>query len=808
MTNTQVAAQGAQVNQTFHDWSQAGFGTELLPIIPPGAPLTVGTSLDPSDIGKVPGKLHGKRWSGFAGWANHRATLNDHNAWTLWQSRSGAGIGLQSRKFPGVDIDVTDQALSDAILLAADLKLGDAPERVGRAPKRLLVYRIADGEVIRKKRVDFTAPDGSAHAVEVLGAGQQYIVEGTHPGTGRPYAWTSGRTPETIGAANLTTVTAAQVDAFLDEVENLVTAAGGTVAKRSGGTGTALVAVSAPPQAGLLGNPASIADALAAMGNELSYPDWIEMCAAIKAALGGAEALYPIFEDWCLLYPQNTPAVARAKWDSLKPPYSIGASYVFDKARVAGWAGYGAAYGLVDESGTSGAGSGALPPSGSAQPSAPLDLTHDGMALAFANANKDTLRFDHSAARWYRWGGSIWVRDERKLTFNAVRRMCRAAAAQGKKSDGFTLKSGGFMETVERLARSDSRLSITADQWDADPWVAGTPDGLLDLKTCKLLPSDPSRLISKMLGAVPDMSATPYCPVWENFLDDVTGGSADFKRGLQQIAGYALTGDTRAQLLFFVYGEGGTGKSTFLRTIASALGTYARAANMTTFTARKHDMHLSELAALAGARLVTASETESGRKWAEAKIKELTGGDPITANFMRQDPFTFKPVFKLIMAGNHAPALDNVDSAMKRRLWVVPFDRRPSVVDTHLDAKLEAELPGILGWMLAGLADYLANGFVMPQAVKTATDSYFNDEDVIGSWLTDRCDKDPTARTSTADLHASYTSYCSAQGKIGHSAQALKVELLRRGLLDATFWVTIDGKSVQRRGVEGLALKP
>jgi hypothetical protein len=336
---------------TFHDWNNAGFGVDLLPIIPPGASLTVGTTLDPSDVGKVPGKLHGKRWSGFASWFGHVAGPADMAAWTLWQSKSGAGVGLQSRSFPGVDIDVTDQSLSDAIAVLADLKLGDAPERVGRAPKRLLVYRIADGEVIRKKRVDFTAPDGSAHAVEILGAGQQYVVEGMHPGTGRPYAWTSGRTPETIGAANLTTVTAAQVDAFLDEVENLVAASGGTVINRSGGTGTALVAVSAPPPSALKGDPALIEEALGVLGNDFDYQEWIKLCAAVKAALGADEANYPIFEAWCLLHPQNTPAVARAKWDSLKPPYHVGADFIYRKATDAGWAGIGAALGFepVDE---------------------------------------------------------------------------------------------------------------------------------------------------------------------------------------------------------------------------------------------------------------------------------------------------------------------------------------------------------------------------------------------------------------------------------------------------------------------------
>ena len=145
-------------------------------------------------------------------------------------------------------------------------------------------------------------------------------------------------------------------------------------------------------------------------------------------------------------------------------------------------------------------------------------------------------------------------------------------------------------------------------------------------------------------------------------------------RFLQQIVGYCLTGDTREHALFFIYGPGGNGKSVFLNTVSAIIGDYATTAAMDTFVASKSDRHPTDLAGLRGARLVAASETEEGRAWAEAKIKAITGGDPISARFMRQDFFTYRPQFKLVIVGNHKPVLKNVDDAAERRFNIIPFD--------------------------------------------------------------------------------------------------------------------------------------
>src|SRR5262249_40615227 len=153
-----------------------------------------------------------------------------------------------------------------------------------------------------------------------------------------------------------------------------------------------------------------------------------------------------------------------------------------------------------------------------------------------------------------------------------------------------------------------------------------------------------------------------------------------------------------------------------------------------TFTASKNDRHPTDLAKLRGARLVTSSETEQGRAWAESRLKAMTGADRISARFMRQDFFEFDPHFKLTIIGNHQPVLQNVDEAMRRRINMIPFTRKPAVIDRDLETKLMAEAPGILQWMIDGCLDWQANGLVRPDVVKVATDNYFADQDTFGQW--------------------------------------------------------------------------
>ena len=218
--------------------------------------------------------------------------------------------------------------------------------------------------------------------------------------------------------------------------------------------------------------------------------------------------------------------------------------------------------------------------------------------------------------------------------------------------------------------------------------------------------------------------------------------------------------------------------------MAGILGDYHKAAPIETFTATNGDRHPTDLAGLRGARLVTATETEEGRRWAESRIKQLTGGDTVSARFMRQDFFEYRPTFKLFIAGNHKPSLRSVDEAIRRRFHLIPFAVTipPEERDGELTEKLQAEWPGILAWMIAGALEWQAGGLRPPQAVRDATDDYLAAEDAMGAWIDDKCDRDPNAWVSSSDLFASWTAWATAAGEPVGSQKRFSQTLETRGL--------------------------
>ena len=290
------------------------------------------------------------------------------------------------------------------------------------------------------------------------------------------------------------------------------------------------------------------------------------------------------------------------------------------------------------------------------------------------------------------------------------------------------------------------------------------------------------------------------CPRWLQFLDEITGGNAELQRFLQRIAGYSLTGSTRDHALFFFYGTGGNGKGVFLNTLAAILADYAAVAPMEAFIATQGERHPTDLAGLRGARLVTSQETEEGRRWAESKIKALTGGDPITARFMRQDFFTYLPAFKLVIAGNHKPGLRGVDEAIRRRFHLVPFTVTIANPDPDLPDKLRAEWPGILQWMIEGCLAWQRDGLNPPAIVRDATEAYLGEEDAIARWVEDCCVTGKQHWCASAKLWPSWQRWATAANERVGSQKRFGMALEGHGYTGE--------KSQEVRGYTGLDLKP
>lgn len=427
-------------------------------------------------------------------------------------------------------------------------------------------------------------------------------------------------------------------------------------------------------------------------------------------------------------------------------------------------------------------------------------LSQDHAARIFAERNEGKLLYCHSSGHWHVWTGAAWVPNRIGLAFQWARTICRELGESQKPGARIAAGKTSTAAGVERFCQSDTVFAVTADAWDCDPWLLGTPGGTVDLRSGILRPANPKDRITKLTAVAP--SRTASCPCWLAFLDQATRSDVGLIRFLQQWCGYSLTGSTREHALVFVYGPGGNGKSVFINVLTGILADYAKVAAMDTFTASKGDKHPTDMAMLRGARLVTASETEEDRAWAEARIKSLTGGDPVTARFMGQDFFTFVPTFKLTIVGNHQPMLRNVDDAARRRFSIVPFVRKPEKPDRELEGKLKAEWPAILRWMIEGCLDWRQNGLVRPASVVSATNAYFAEQDLMAQWLADKCDVrqgDASIWDRTSDLFESWTAYAKAAGDAPGTMKSFGPAMLRHGLLPY--------RTKSARGFQGVRLQ-
>lgn len=433
----------------------------------------------------------------------------------------------------------------------------------------------------------------------------------------------------------------------------------------------------------------------------------------------------------------------------------------------------------------------------------PPAFTDEALALRFAERHAGDLRYVAAWSRWLFWDGQRWTYDDTLQAFDLARRVCREAAAEcNKEKAASSLASARTVAAVVTLARADRRLAATVDQWDADPWLLNTPDGALDLRAGKLQPHRPEDYMTKITGAAPD--ALCQIELWLRFLDRIMDGDAELIDFLRRLSGYVLTGLTREHALAFFYGTGANGKTTFLNAIIGCAGDYHRTAPIETFTASNTGQHPTDLAGLRGARLVTAIETEEGRRWAESRIKALTGGDRIAARFMRQDFFEYVPQFKLLIAGNHKPTLRSVDEAIRRRFHLVPFTVTipPEERDDTLADKLKAEWPGILAWMIQGSLDWQRDGLAAPKSVTEATAAYMEGQDAVAAWIEETCERDPNAWERSMSLFANWRAWAERSGEFAGDIKRFRDRLEARGIF------TKREPGTGQRGFQGVRLKP
>jgi P4 family phage/plasmid primase-like protien len=789
---------------TFKKLFDAGF-KDLVSVIPPAAPLSEMSKIAADQAGKAPGRINAQgTWGGYA-WQAYVPTPNDIERW----DRSRANIGLKAGKYPALDIDVVNESLARIIADMATKALGAAPLRIGRYPKRLLMYRT--DEPIGRMRLRFKDGKGVEQLVELLGDGQQYVIGGVHPVTKEPYTLDQDITAR--GPRCLRKVGKEQVEKFFADLVETLEMTGCEIIHADTASGGVLERVNVPQATLVAPSVERLSAALKIVPNTSEHfpdrDDYIRMGYAIKAAAGPdnvGEAL-ALFTEWAMSWEDgsNTVENIEADFGRMHPPYELGWDWIEGKAREFGWEVEVTEFDTVELDDIN------FSDLLASDSETPVEYSDSALASRLARLHVSDIRYIAGGLGWVAWDGVKWARDVAKRHMAYTRSVCSKASAealvrieQPAKAERVAARCASWpvMRNVAQIAETDPVMQATTDQLDQDIYLLNCRNGLVDLRTGELHPHDRAKLCTKVTAVEVDFDRG--CPQWHAFLNEACDGDAELKGYLQRLAGYAATGSVKEHVLAFAHGSGGNGKGTFLGALGAILGDYAAVASADVFLASNNQRHPTELAALMGARLVHAQEIDPSRKWDEAKVKSLTGGDKISARFMRQDLFEFEPQFTLVIAGNTKPEITNVDDAMRRRMHLIPFETKPARKDVDLPDKLKEEYPAILAWVVEGAKLWLAEGLNPPPVVVKATQEYLEGEDALGRWIEERCVVGGEREMGTTDAFDDFRNWCrdenEAKGK-DWSQRKFSSEMRAKG-----YDISKDRASRTKRVFRGLEL--
>lgn len=404
------------------------------------------------------------------------------------------------------------------------------------------------------------------------------------------------------------------------------------------------------------------------------------------------------------------------------------------------------------------------------------NLTDAGNAEYFVSLYGDKMRYDHRRLRWLEWDGVRWHEDPDgkvlRMALAACRARYKAAASipdleKRKDISKYTIESEARARLEACLAIAKCLLPIadSGEHWDENPWQLCVKNGVIDLKTGELMPGNQTDRITMQSPVTYDAGAK--APRWELFLNEVFAGDSDLISWQQKYLGYCLSGDTREQILVMGHGSGANGKGRELAILRYVLGDYAYDAPFSTFELAARAVIPNDLAALVGRRFVTSSETNTGTRFNEARIKALTGQDAVTARFLHCEFFTFQPTAKYFLAVNHCPRVHDDSYGFWRRVRLIPFTQefKGANDDKMLLDKLITEAPGILNWLIEGCLRWQKEGMEpTPECVSRATTEYQSDSDPLSEFILDECIMNPRATGKSIALYKAYQKYCRDQG--------------------------------------------
>lgn len=429
-----------------------------------------------------------------------------------------------------------------------------------------------------------------------------------------------------------------------------------------------------------------------------------------------------------------------------------------------------------------------------------------GHATVLAPMFMDRYRWAVHRGCWMRYDGTVW----RPTTEEAV---AKHAADVLREYYAAQLVSTGDKQKVLDLTRKIQEtctyarisgalnflrgwdgITTLAEEWDTDPWLLNLTNGTLDLRTGELRVHNPKDLITKL-------APIEYDPIargeyWqkhiERFLPD-----PNVRRQVQRDLGLALPGVTLEESLPIWYGIGANGKTTTARVLLKVLGDYADRAAPNLLLHSKYERHPTEIADLAGTRLVFSIEVDQGKRLAEALVKELTGGDELKGRYMRQDFFRFSPTHSIVLIVNHKPVITGSDDGIWRRIRLIPWnyqipedERRPQ---EDVVAELTADGPAILNWLLEGLQDWRQHPHWVAPEVRAASNAYRDEMDVLGEFIRERCIREQHREVAKGTLYQAYCAWCEENGERPISQRDMTARLRERGISE-------------RRGTKGVHL--
>ena len=435
-----------------------------------------------------------------------------------------------------------------------------------------------------------------------------------------------------------------------------------------------------------------------------------------------------------------------------------------------------------------------------------------GNAERFVDSHRDRVLWCPARKAFLVWDGKRYAWDERghvvKLAHLTARGIFHDAATaetedEQKAITKWALASQNESRINAMISQSKPYLAVGMEELDRDPWLVNCQNGTLDLRTGRLKGHDPADRITKIVPV--DYAPGSSCPRFELFLKEALVDDALIKF-VKRYAGYTLTGITRERLLAILYGYGKNGKTTLVELMHEALGDYARNTDVETLLVKKYQGVGNDVAALKGARFVSAAEVEKGRRLAESKVKQLTGRDTVTARFLFGENFDFKPEFKLWLSTNNKPVIQGTDDAIWDRIRLISFKQRfeGRKADPKLPDKLRSELAGVFAWMVEGCLEWQEHGLGEPKTVAEATRQYREEMDTLAAFFEDRCVIRREAMTPASLLYKQYQRWCDDAGENAETQKMFGMRLSERGFFSEKIK---RGHHKDRKGWFGIGLR-